>query len=101
MRREDKRVSAPRPPYQRKAQWWARFAQPTLRPHRRQSRHGRKTGLAGIAAHDGLALRITQHVLDIIKTVGRQLLYRVDHALGAATAVRTDDLRRHRQPLLL
>src|SRR5882724_6703077 len=31
-----------------------------LRPYRRQPRHGREAGLAGIATHDGLALGITQ-----------------------------------------
>src|ERR1700682_4204710 len=50
----------------------------SLPPHRRKPRHRRKAGLAGIAAHNGLALRIAQHVLDIIEAVGRQLLDRVD-----------------------
>ena len=36
-----------------------------LRPHRRQSRHRRKSGLGGIAAHDGFALGVAQHLLDI------------------------------------
>src|ERR1700676_1264047 len=73
----------------------------SLRPHRRQSRHRGKPGLAGIAAHDGFALRIAQHVLDIVKTVGRELLDRVDDAFRAAAPVRAHDLRRHRQALLL
>src|SRR5690349_1137422 len=72
-----------------------------LRPHRREPRHCRKPGLAGIATHDRLALRIAQHVLDIVKTIGRELLDRVDDAFRSAAPVRADDLRRHRQPFLI
>src|SRR5258707_14552276 len=72
-----------------------------LRAHCRQPRHGREAGLAGIATHDGFALGIAQHVFDIVEAIGRQLLDRVDHAFGAAAAVRAHDLRRHRQSLLL
>src|SRR6266850_487499 len=64
-------------------------------------RRWRKAGLGGIAAHDRLALGVAQHLLDVSESIRRQLLDRVDHALGAAAAVRAHDLRRHRQALLL
>src|SRR3977135_4631600 len=79
----------------------ASITKTSLRPYCRQPWHGRKSGLAGIATHDGLALGIAQHVLDIVEAIGRQLLDCVDHALRTATAVRAHNLRRHRQSLLL
>src|SRR5580704_2404423 len=63
-----------------------------LRAHRRQPWPGRREScLGGIAAHDGFALGVAQHRLDIGKTIGRQLLDSVDHLLRATAPVRAHD----------
>ena len=72
-------------------------ARTAAKPQRRRG----KARLRSVAAHDGFALGVAQHLFDIGEAVRRQLLDGVDHAFRAAAAVRAHDLRRHRQALLL
>src|SRR5262245_53486624 len=61
----------------------------------------RKAGGRRVAAHDRLPALVRQHVVDVGKTAGRQLLDHIDDALRPAGAVHPHDLRRWRQPFRL